>query len=61
VALDAQEREAHRPADQQRVGELEKTFDHGDLVGHLGAAKHRDQGPRRIGEDRPQLRHLAFE
>ena len=61
MALRAQEREAHRAADQQRVGELEEALDHADLVGHLRAAEHGDQRPRRIGEDRPQLRDLALE
>ena len=42
VALRAQEREAHRAADQQRVGELQEAVDDGDLVGHLGAAEDRD-------------------
>ena len=43
VPLRAQEREAHRAADDHHVGELEEAVDHGDLVRHLGAA---DRPPR---------------
>ena len=33
-------REAHRAADQQRVGDVEEAVDQRDLVGDLGAAEH---------------------
>ena len=38
-----EEREAHRAADQDRVGALEERVDDADLVGHLRAADDRDE------------------
>ena len=46
-----EEREAHRAADQDRVGELQEALDHADLVGHLRAADDRDERPRGVLED----------
>ena len=50
MALGLEEREAHRAADQDRVGALEERVEHADLVGHLRAADDRDErraaGPR---------------
>ena len=62
VALRAQERKAHRAADDHRVGDLQEAVDHGDLVGHLGAADHRHERTRAgfRGSDR-QRAHLALE
>ena len=48
-------REAHRAADQDRVGQLEEALDHAELVGHLGAAEDGDQRPRRVREDSVEL------
>ena len=53
--------EAHRAADQDRVGGLEEALDHADLVGHLGAAEDDDERPPRVVADRGQLAHLALE
>ena len=50
VALGGEEREAHRAADQDLVGDLLEAFDHGDLVAHLGAAEDRDQRPDGLRE-----------
>ena len=61
MALRLEEREAHRAADQDAVGELEEALDDGDLVGHLGAAEHRDERPRGVGEDARRGRDLALE
>ena len=55
VALGAEEAEAHRAADQDRVGEVEEAVDDADLVGHLGAAEDDDERPRRVVEHRGQL------
>ncbi len=61
VALRAEEREAHRAADQHAVGELEEAVDHADLVGHLRAAEHRDERARRVLEDLAERLDLALE
>ena len=61
MALRAEEREAHRAADQHHVGDLQEALDHGDLVGHLGAADDRDERPRRVLEDPGERPHLALE
>jgi hypothetical protein len=44
IALGGEEREAHRPADHQRVDHLEQRLDHTELVGDLGAAEHGHEG-----------------
>ena len=46
-----EEREAHRAADQDAVGDLEEAVDDADLVGHLGAADDGDERPPRVVED----------
>ena len=61
IALRAEEAEAHRAADQQRVGGVEEPVDQRDLVGHLGAAEHHDQRPLGRLDDRAQRGHLALE
>ena len=61
VTLRVQEREAHRAADHERVGELEEAVDDGDLVRHLRPADDRDERMAGMLEDRPQRAHLAFE
>ena len=43
MTLGSKEREAHRAANQQSVGELQETIDYRDLVRDLGTAEHRDQ------------------
>ena len=60
VALGGEEREAHRAADQDRVGDLQEAVDDGDLVGDLGAADHGDQRARGVLEDAAQRLHLAL-
>ncbi len=50
VALGGEEREAHRAADQDRVGRLLEALDHRDLVAHLRPAEHRDERTARVGE-----------
>ena len=54
-ALGAEEGEAHRPADQDRVDDLEEPLDDADLVGDLGAAEDDDERAVRVVEDRGQL------
>ena len=61
VALGREEREAHRAADQDRVGVLEERVDDADLVGHLRAADDRDERALRVGEDAAQRLDLALE
>ena len=61
VALRAQEGEAHRTADQDRVGDLQETIDHADLVGHLRPADDRHEGAVGLLEDLLQRAHLGFE
>jgi hypothetical protein len=61
VALRLEEREAHRAADQDRVGALEERLEHADLVRHLGPADDRDERPLRVVEDAAQRRDLALE
>ena len=39
----------------------EEAVDHGDLVGHLGAAEHRHQRARRVLEDPVERLDLAFQ
>ena len=56
-----EEREAHRAADQDRVGALQERLEHADLVGHLRAADDGHQRPLRVLEDAVQRRHLALE
>ena len=60
-ALRAEEREAHRAADQQRVGGVEEAVDQRDLVGDLRAAEHHHERPLRRLDDRAQRDHLALE
>ena len=57
----AEEAEAHRAADQDRVGDLEEALDHADLVAHLGAAEDDDERVLGVGQQRGQHRHLALE
>ena len=45
--LGAEEAEAHGPADEKSVGDVEEAVDQRDLVAHLGPAEHHDQ--RRSG------------
>ena len=52
MALRPEEAEAHRSADQDLVGELEKALDDADLVADLGAAEHDDQRARRDRRER---------
>ena len=61
VTLRLQEREGHRPADQDRVGDLQEALDHLDLVAHLGAAE--DRHERTVGrlDQLEQRAHLAFQ
>ena len=61
VALDGQEREGHRAADEDRVGALQEGLEHPDLVGHLGAADDRHQRPRGVLEDAGERLHLALQ
>jgi hypothetical protein len=61
VALGLEERKAHRAADEQAVGLVEEGLDDTDLVRHLRAAEHGDQGPLRGVEQLAQRRHLALE
>ena len=61
LALRAEEAEAHRAADQQRVGRVEEAVDQRDLVGHLGAAEHHHERPLGRLDDRAQRGHLALE
>ena len=60
-ALRAEEGEAHRAADQERVGRVEEAVDQRDLVGDLGAAQHHHE--RALGrlDDRAQRDHLVLE
>ena len=60
-ALRAEEREAHRAADQERVGGVEEAIDQRDLVGDLRAAEHHHE--RALGrlDDRAQRDHLVLE
>ena len=60
-ALRAEEAEAHRAADQERVGGVEEAVDQRDLVGDLGAAEHHHERPLGRLDDRAQRRHLALE
>ena len=55
LALRPEEAEAHRAADQQRVGQVEEAVDQPDLVAHLGAAEHHDQRAAR-GSRRSRVR-----
>ena len=61
VTLGAQEREAHGPADDHHVGDIQEAVDDRDLVRHLGSADDRHERPRRAFEDRRQRRHLLLE
>ena len=61
VALGLEEREAHRAADQDRVGLLEERLEHADLVRHLRAADDRHQRALRVLEDAVEGRDLALE
>ena len=61
VALGGEEREAHRAADEDRVGALQEGVEHADLVGHLGAADDRHERARRVLEDAGERPHLALE
>ena len=45
LALRAEEAEAHRAADQDRVGRVEEPVDQRDLVAHLGPAEHHHERP----------------
>ncbi len=56
-----EEGEAHRAADHHRVGDPQEAVDHGDLVGHLGAADDRHQRAGGVLEHGAQRAHLAFE
>ena len=61
VALRREEAEAHRAADQDRVGDLQERVDHGDLVADLGAAEHDHERVLGVLDDAAQRRDLAFE
>src|SRR3954452_20441161 len=61
MPLRLEEREAHRPADQDGVGLLQERLEHADLVGHLGTADDRHQRPPRLGEDAGERLHLALQ
>ena len=56
LALRGEEREAHRPADQHAVAALEQAPDQRQLVAHLAAAEHRDEGAFGLGHQ--ALEHL---
>ena len=56
-----EEGEAHRAADQDRVGDPQEAIDHRDLVGDLGAAEDRDERPGRPLQHAHERAHLAFE
>ena len=56
-----EEREAHRAADEDGVGDLQEALDHADLVGHLRAADDGHERAPRVLEDRAQRAHLALE
>ena len=51
VTLRAEEREAHRAADDHHISEVEEAVDHADLVGDLRAADHRHERARRVLEE----------
>ena len=61
VALGAQEGEAHRPADRDRVDAAEQVLEHGQLVGDLGPAEHGHVGPGGVLEQATEDLDLAFE
>ena len=60
-ALRAEEGEAHRTADQERVGGVEKAVDQGDLVAHLRAAEHHHERPLGGVDDRAERHDLVLE
>src|SRR5829696_9300539 len=55
AALRLEEAEAHRPADQDLLGEAEEAVDHAELVGHLRPAEHDHQRPLGIVANRSEL------
>ena len=60
VALCGKEREAHRAADEHRIGHVQEMLDESDLVCHLRAAEHRHQRPSGPLEDSAQCANLAL-
>ncbi len=60
-ALGGQEGEGHAAADDERVDLGGEHLEHGELVGHLGAADDRHEGTCWPIEDLPQDLHLAGE
>ena len=54
------EGEAHRPADQQLVGQVEEPLDDLDLVGHLGPAEDHHERPLRLAQQRTQRVQLLL-
>ena len=57
----AEEAEAHRAADQDRVRDIEEALDHADLVAHLGAPEDHDERVLRIHQQGRQDGHLALQ
>ena len=58
LALGGEEREAHRPADHERVDHTQQRFDDAELVGDLGASEHGHERPLGIVAQAEQ--HLDF-
>ena len=60
MTLSSEEREAHRAADAQDIGELEEPLDDADLVADLGAAEDRDERPVGALDDCLERAHFAL-
>ena len=54
LALRAEEAEAHRAADQDRVGDVHEAVDQADLVADLRPAEHDDERPRGVLDQSPR-------
>ncbi len=48
MTLRREEREAHASTDHERIDGVEQRVDHAELVGHLRAAEHGDEGASRV-------------
>ena len=59
VAAGGQERVPHAAADDDAVRQAQQVADHGELVRGLLAAEHYHEGPRRVGGQLAQHRHLV--
>src|ERR1039458_3699592 len=60
VTLGGEEREAHRAADAQHVGDVQEALGHCELVTHLRAAENDDEGVVRSLRDRGQRSYLTL-